>query len=66
MALDCYGDIGFIMPLTCTQTSDKKSLFPDGVAITSKMSATWTARKKRTKKNCEFFISRWFPGYEHP
>ena len=67
MTLDLHGGIRFIMPLTYAQTSNKKTLFPNSVAITSKISATWTARKKRTKKNCvNFSISRWFPGCGHP
>ena len=43
------------MSLSFTQTSDDKTFSPDRVVIASKISVTSTARKKRTKKNCEFF-----------
>ena len=44
----------FIMPPSCIKTSYEKTSFPNGV-VSSKVSATWTTRKKITKKNYEFF-----------
>ena len=65
MALENYEDIGFTISPSCTKTTDKETLFLEGLSLHPKSLELGLPERKERRTTLRFSVSRWVPGCGH-